>query len=412
MCFWCHAHPYFPVLGLIVSGLVPIQDTLLIVSLGSLSYALCDSFGGAYADKHGCKSAIALGIKLMVVLLVLFTVACAFREQIGKAAPFVVAVLSACFGVPLAFIDGADTGITKQATVGLRGFNINDAARLEGICTQLKYAGIAFTSFVGCLVYSAFHALYKLPAGVVQESIATFTHVGIGTVRTRPCFPTRSTTHHRPSRRWMCLNVSAATSERRSPQQRSTARIARSRNPFIVVASGAFSSACACFAVSQFPRRTPFEATPFTRVIPLANSGASSPLSAASTANFRTAVIRPFIETAPSPRASNATRQAATVALVKPGRDSWPYHSKNSSSPRLYTRFVIGKETESRTKDFNRRQSAPLSTTANSFILGALNGHYRCHVTLARDTADIKQNDCSRSQAAVLKGKRWPGAVS
>lgn len=33
----------------------------------------------------------------------------------------------------------------------------------------------------------------------------------------------------------------------------------------------------------QLPRRTPFDATPFTRVIPLANSGASSALSAAST---------------------------------------------------------------------------------------------------------------------------------
>jgi hypothetical protein len=40
----------------------------------------------------------------------------------------------------------------------------------------------------------------------------------------------------------------------------------------------------------QFPKRTPLEATPFTRVMPLASSGASSLLSAASTASFRTAV--------------------------------------------------------------------------------------------------------------------------
>ena len=79
----------------------------------------------------------------------------------------------------------------------------------------------------------------------------------------------------------------------------------------------------------------PLDATPFTRVIPLASSGASSPLSAASTASLRTAVIRTLMETAPSPRASSATRQALTVALVKPGRGSRPYHAKNSSSPRL-----------------------------------------------------------------------------
>jgi hypothetical protein len=82
----------------------------------------------------------------------------------------------------------------------------------------------------------------------------------------------------------------------------------------MIVASGASRSTCACLAVSQFPRRTPFEATPFTRVIPLASSGASNPLSAASTASFRNAVIRTLMETAPSPWASSATRQAATVA--------------------------------------------------------------------------------------------------
>ena len=65
------------------------------------------------------------------------------------------------------------------------------------------------------------------------------------------------------------------------------------------------------------------------------SSGASRPLSAASTANFRTAVIRTLIEIGPSPPASRAMRQAFTVALVKPGRGSWPYQGMNWSSPRL-----------------------------------------------------------------------------
>ena len=132
--------------------------------------------------------------------------------------------------------------------------------------------------------------------------------------------------------------------------------------------SGVFSSVCACFTESQFPKRMPLDATPFTRVIPLASSGASSPLSAASTASLRTAVIRTLMETAPSPRASSATRQAATVALVKPGRGSRPYHSKNSSSPRLYTRRVIGDETLSSTNRFNRCQWAACGTTIKSVI--------------------------------------------
>src|ERR1035441_1903428 len=147
--------------------------------------------------------------------------------------------------------------------------------------------------------------------------MATFTHVGIGIVRTRPCFPMRSTTHQRLSRCRMCFSVSAATSDRRSPQPRRMASIARSRSPFLVDTSGVFRSFCACWTDNQFPTRTPTDLAPFTRA---ASSGASSPLSAASTANFRTAVMRTLMETDPRPRASNATRQALTVALVKPGR--------------------------------------------------------------------------------------------
>src|ERR1035441_8737891 len=78
--------------------------------------------------------------------------------------------------------------------------------------------------------------------------------------------------------------------------------MARSRSPLVVVASGAFRSFCACWMDSQFPSLTPLDATPLTRVIPAANSGASNPLSAASTASLRTAVIRTLMETAPSPR--------------------------------------------------------------------------------------------------------------
>ena len=58
----------------------------------------------------------------------------------------------------------------------------------------------------------------------------------------------------------------------------------------------------------------------FTRAMPAANSGASNPLSAASTASLRMADIRMMIDEEPRPRASSDTRHALTVALVKPGR--------------------------------------------------------------------------------------------
>ena len=46
-----------------------------------------------------------------------------------------------------------------------------------------------------------------------------------------------------------------------------------------------------------------------------ASSGASRPLSAASTASLRTAVMRTLIETEPRLRASSSPRQAFTEAL-------------------------------------------------------------------------------------------------
>jgi hypothetical protein len=80
------------------------------------------------------------------------------------------------------------------------------------------------------------------------------------------------------------------------------------------------------------------------------------------------AVIRTLMETAPSPRASRATRQAHTVALVNPGRGASLNHAKNSSSPRLYTRRVIGEETLSSTNRFSRCHWVACGTTIKSVI--------------------------------------------
>ena len=145
--------------------------------------------------------------------------------------------------------------------------------------------------------------------------------------------------------------------------------MARSRRPLVVVMSGAFRSAWACFSDSQLPARTPMDLALFTRWMPAASSGASSPLSVASTASLRMADMRTMMDDDPSPRSSSVTRHALTVALVKPGRGSRRYQSKNSSKAMLYTRFVIGDETLSSTRAFILRHSVALSTTVNSFIL-------------------------------------------
>ena len=91
----------------------------------------------------------------------------------------------------------------------------------------------------------------------------------------------------------------------------------------------------------------------FTRLMPAANSGGSNPLSAASAASLRIADILIMMEDEPRRRSSRDTRQALTVALVKPARGACWNHPINSSSAMLYTRFVIGEETLSSTRVFN-----------------------------------------------------------
>ena len=172
--------------------------------------------------------------------------------------------------------------------------------------------------------------------------------------------------HQRPSRCWVCANVSAATSDRRRPQRTSTAIMARVAH---TAKCGNVGSVFAWRADSQLPVRTPTHFALFTRAMPAASSGASSSLSAASAANLRIADILTMIDEDPSRPFSSDARHALTVASVNPGRGAYPNQARNSSSATLYIRRVNGEETESSTICFNRSHSAGFSTTAKSLIL-------------------------------------------
>jgi hypothetical protein len=119
-------------------------------------------------------------------------------------------------------------------------------------------------------------------AATVQSSTAALTQSGTGTVRICPAFPTRSIMAQWPSLCCRCSIVRWANLDRRSPQVKQSARMARLRLPRMVPTSGASSKALASSAVNQFPRRTPSRLAPFTRRIPAADSGLIRPVSAAS----------------------------------------------------------------------------------------------------------------------------------
>lgn len=174
--FWCHAHLYAPVLSLIFLNIIPGNNaalTLLMVSIGSLSFAICESFGGAYADKKGCKRAIQLGIKLMIVLMGLYGIitVLSMQQLFTKyfAAPLVIAG-QLLIGLPLALINGADTELTKKISRQMVDLDEEDSDYLEGICTKLKYSGVAIAAFWGCLLYVMFHTLLDGKAVFVSKA--------------------------------------------------------------------------------------------------------------------------------------------------------------------------------------------------------------------------------------------------
>ena len=157
-----------------------------------------------------------------------------------------------------------------------------------------------------------------------------------------PPLPTRSTIAQCSSRCCKCVKSRSANSRLRSPQPSKTARIARSRLPLSVLASGACQSRRASSAVSQFPSLTPSFLTPFTRRMPAASSGLSKPASAASYASRRTAASRPLIVPAARPRFSRAIRNRVTTTLLKDSLGSEQYHWMNSSMACRYPRFDSG----------------------------------------------------------------------
>ena len=169
----------------------------------------------------------------------------------------------------------------------------------------------------------------------VHASIAFFVQVGIGIVRTRPCLPTRSTMHQRLSRCWICFIVRFASSDRRNrtragrehgpiAQPLFRSHVRRVQEPLRLAKGQPVANADAVRPDALYPRD------------PRRQFRRKSPLSAASTASLRTAVIRTLIEIAPSPRASSATL-AVTVAFVNPAgrgasanQDSIPNYLKGS----------------------------------------------------------------------------------
>ncbi|HKP35756.1 MAG TPA: queuosine precursor transporter, partial [Pyrinomonadaceae bacterium] len=127
---------------------------LIMVSVGSLSFAFFDWVGGAYADKKSCKAAIQLGLVFMVVVMIIFASISLFPASFRFAPEILALIGQSIVGLPLSLIDAADSQLTRKISANL-GLTEREQEYVEGICTERKYSGLALASFIGCFVFIA-----------------------------------------------------------------------------------------------------------------------------------------------------------------------------------------------------------------------------------------------------------------
>jgi hypothetical protein len=154
-----------------------------------------------------------------------------------------------------------------------------------------------------------------MPAPKLQLSTKRFTHAGTGIVRIWPPFPLKSAITQRPSRSWKSSNRKVVTSALRRPHSMRSDSRARLRRLRRVSALSAPNNFLPSSAVSQFPTRTPSLRTPFTRRMPAARSGLSSPQSDASYASRRIAANLKLIVDGAYGCCSRAIRYRVTTVL-------------------------------------------------------------------------------------------------
>jgi len=89
----------------------------------------------------------------MIALMFFFGIVAYFSSALGHKAILLMVIGQLLVGLPLALIDNADTVLTKNVARSQGTLSEGEEDHLEGICTQLKYKGIANASFLGCFLY-------------------------------------------------------------------------------------------------------------------------------------------------------------------------------------------------------------------------------------------------------------------
>lgn len=177
--------------------LVPLLDALsgqhdpalAVLSLGvsSLTMVFSDIPTGLYADRHGAKAAIRLGLLLTCVILFGFFLLGLWRAQVlsqGHTGPWLpgivgLLVLEIAIGCSLSLMSGADTVLFLHIARRSRIPELA-SARSEGIGSAVRYLGTMISVCIGACLYDVVSTHLPTPALrlVGQSSLFLLTLAG------------------------------------------------------------------------------------------------------------------------------------------------------------------------------------------------------------------------------------------
>lgn len=149
------------------------DPSLSVLSLGvaSVAMVLADVPTGLYADRHGAKAALRMGLRLTCLVLIAFfglalaRAAVMARGHHGPWLPGIVGLLllEGAIGVSLALLSGADTvlflGVLRRA--GIAGLQSTGS---EGVGSSIRYLGTMISVAFGALLYDLASWLVPQPA--------------------------------------------------------------------------------------------------------------------------------------------------------------------------------------------------------------------------------------------------------
>lgn len=169
--FAFHAPVLLPLLELLAGHRDPALGVLSL-GLASLTMVLADVPTGLYADRHGAKAALRLGLQMTCLIMLGFFLLGLWRAAAvargvapGSWLPGIVGllVLEGAIGVSLALLSGADT-VLFLAVAQRSGIAGLDRSGFEGVGSAIRYFGTMVAVVMGALLYDGIGVLVRQPA--------------------------------------------------------------------------------------------------------------------------------------------------------------------------------------------------------------------------------------------------------